>query len=286
VGKSVLILPALLAFLFIFIRPVYAARSVTISADKDSLFGDEELLVTATLSGFTDGETVYIKGAFYADGSTNYFGYTKNVDTWIKNGASTTTQKQVKIGEWDNSISVKSDFVDSGFKGEGDYKLKVGFYYTTTGGNLSSVNWSTNVLDVHLNEPDPTPTPSPSQDPTPTPSTTTSKSTASPKSSPKPSTTPKLSPTPKNSPAIDPQVLGTGNYQSSGSADSTQLNSKSPDPQTQNSPSRTKIASIFVGSGLILLLISAGLLFYYKKLLSKDTTQNEDNAPEPRENTL
>jgi hypothetical protein len=90
--------------------PVFAARKLTITGDKSSLLGDEELLVTASASGFTDGETVYIKGAFYQTGSTNYFGYTKNNDSWIKNSAQNTSQRAITIGNWDGTLIVKSDF--------------------------------------------------------------------------------------------------------------------------------------------------------------------------------
>ena len=46
--------------------PVQAARTLTINANKSALFGDEELTVTAaSMSGFIDGENIYIKGAFY-----------------------------------------------------------------------------------------------------------------------------------------------------------------------------------------------------------------------------
>jgi hypothetical protein len=137
--------------------------------------------ITASPSGFTDGETVFIKGAFFQNGSSNYFGYTKSGDLWIKNSASNTNQRSVKIGEWDGTLIVKSDFADSGYKGEGDYLVKVGYYV----GSATSVNWSTNTLAVLLNEPDPTPTLS--QTPTPSHSST-------PTQSPKPTVT--LSPSP------------------------------------------------------------------------------------------
>lgn len=138
--------------------PAYAIRTLIITSDKTSLFGDENMIVNASPSGFTDGESIYLKGAFYQEGSTNYFGYTKKDDNWIKNGDSTLNQRSIKIGGWDKNIFVKSDFSDSGYKGEGGYKFKIGFYYLTSTGNPSSVNWS-NVLDINLNEPDPTPTP-------------------------------------------------------------------------------------------------------------------------------
>lgn len=159
--KVSIIIPSfagIIFFLFFSCSQVYAARSMIITSSKSSLFGDEELTLSASMSGFTNNETIYIKGAFYNDGSTNYFGLTKYNDNFIKNGESTVTQKQITVGNWDNNLIVKPDFTDSGFIGENTYKLKVGFYYLTSGGNISPVNWS-NALDVAISLPDPTATP-------------------------------------------------------------------------------------------------------------------------------
>jgi hypothetical protein len=148
---------ALFSLLFLFIpQHSHAARSISIESDKSALFGEEEMTIkVASLSGFTNGEILYVKGAFFQDGSTNYFGYSKSTDAWIKNGSSTNTQKQIKIGDWDGKLIVKTDFSDSGYKGEGSYKFKLGFYY----GSFSAVNWSSNNLNIDVSEPDPTPTP-------------------------------------------------------------------------------------------------------------------------------
>lgn len=191
-----------IAVLFFFLPgSVFSARSVTIVSDKTSLFGDEECRITASASGFTDGETIYIKGAFFQSSSStpNYFGYTKSGDEWIKNSVTNTGQRAAKIGEWDGIIIVKSDFGDSGYKGEGEYNLKVGFYY----GSYSSVSWSANSVVVTINEPDPTatPTPNPSSTPTHTPAPT---NTSAPTRTPTPSITPTVKPTLTVSPAATP----------------------------------------------------------------------------------
>jgi hypothetical protein len=175
--KSLKILLCLMVFFFLLPRTASAARSLSIlSSDKSALFGEEELIINASASGFTTDETIYIKGAFYQDKGTtnNYFGYTKNGNSWIKNGETTTSQRKIKIGEWDNNLHVKVDFADSGYKGEGHYKLRVGFYYMTSGGNISPVNWSTNNIDLDISEPDPTPTPTDEPTPTKTPTPTKS----------------------------------------------------------------------------------------------------------------
>lgn len=144
---------------------VYAGRSLFISASSASVFGEDSVVLTASPSGFTTGETLYIKGAFFQSGSSNYFGYSKTSDgTWVKNGETARSQPMVVIGDWDNRLTVKCDFSDSGYQGEGEYLLKLGYYYTTSSEALSSVNWSVNTVSIAVSEPDPTVT----QTPTPT----------------------------------------------------------------------------------------------------------------------
>lgn len=203
--KKILFFPLfLILFLAISAEQVCASRDLTISSDKTSLFGDEEMTISASSSGFTDRETIYLKGAFYQDGSTNYFGYTKKGDNWIKSGESILNQRIEKIDEWNQSLIVKSDFSDSGFNGEGSYKLKVGYYYFTTGGKISSVNWSSNSLDIYINEPDPTSTPMPTSTPSPTEKQPTPTNTPSPTITPKPTLKPTIKPSP--SPSSKPTV--------------------------------------------------------------------------------
>ena len=167
-GSIQLVLAIIIANLY-FPKIVIASRELIITSDKTSLFANEEMQVNASISGFATDEAIFIKGAFFQNESSNYFGLTKFGDSWIKNSVSTIDQRQVKIGEWNNILIVKSDFTDSGFKGNGDYKFKIGFYYTTTGGNLSSVNWSDNNLTVALVAPSPAPnvSPAPTKSPAP-----------------------------------------------------------------------------------------------------------------------
>jgi len=244
-----------LCFFIAFPPPVLAARSIMITSGKTSLFGDEEMTITASVSGFTPGETIYIKGAFYQEGSTNYFGYTKNGDSWIKNGNTSTNQRSIVVDSWDSNLSVKSDFVDSGYKGEGEYKVKVGFYYTTSGGNLSSVNWTSNNVTVSLNEPDPTPTSTPTPTPTPQP-TATPTPTPAPTKTPTPTPTKILTPTPtltpmpiptempEETPVATPMVLG----------ESVGNDSSSPSANTPNNSWKPLVISmLLVATGLAIL---------------------------------
>ena len=275
-------LPTFCVFL-LFPTQVFAARDITISTDTSTLSGDEEMVVTTALSDFTDGELIYIKGAFYKEGSTNYFAYSKNDDNWIKNSETTTDQKQVKIGEWDGKISVKSDFSDSGFDGNGDYKFKIGFYYTTSGGNLSSVNWSSDTIDINLREPDPTPSPQPSSTPnptsTPTPKPTSSSTAVSTKKSPSPTPLKNPTPTTPTSPGSSPQVLGQKDlaqgFAELGEADI--VNSPSPSPSTYDSPFNKNVSKILIGTGILFILVSSGVYLWYKRSLGQEVTINKGN---------
>lgn len=188
-----------LVFIFLFASPVFAARSLFITSPTTSLMGHQEAEITASASGFTTGETILIKGAFYASGSTNYFGYTKSSDQWIKNSASTSQQRTVTIGDWDGKLIVKSDFTDSGFTGEGDYLFKVRFYY----GLSQTGAWSDNILTISLNQPDPTPTSTPTPTPTPTSTPTPTQgptATPTPTKTPTPTPTKTVTPTPTTGP--------------------------------------------------------------------------------------
>lgn len=252
---------------------VFAARSLVISSSKTSIFGDEELTINASSSGFTDGETIYIKGSFYQEGSTNYFGLTKKENEWIKNGDTTLNQRQLKVGEWDNNFVVKSDFTDSGYKGEGEYSFKAGFYYITSGGNLSSVNWSNNSLMITINEPDPTqiPTSPPTNTPIPVNTATpTLKPTITPISpTPSPKALMNISLTPQSKATSTPkenretkEVLGENESLDSSSE-------PTPTDLTESSIStENNLAKIFIGLGIIL-IISCGILVFktYKEKL-------------------
>ncbi len=187
-----------IGWIILFVLPirVYAARSISIVADPLSVIGDKEITLTASVSGCTDGESLIVKGAFQREGSTNYFGYTHKDDgTWVKTGDSRDAQHQVSIGAWDGTLMVKSDMSDTGYLtfGEGEYLLKLGYYYKTSGGNWSSsVSWS-NSVPITINEPDPTATPIPTPTvhvPSPTPVPTKEPTSAS-----SPSVTPTHIPT-------------------------------------------------------------------------------------------
>lgn len=257
--------------------PVFAARDLTITSDKSSLSGDEEAEITIATTGFTEGEFIYIKGAFFQDGTTNYFGYTKNGNDWIKNSETSTSQRQVKIGEWDGKIIIKSDFSDTGFQENGSYKFKVGFYYTTSGGNLSSVNWSSNILDFNLTEPEPSPTPQSSPTPSPSPTPTSTATTTAKKSpSPSPKVSPKVSPSP--SPSQSPQILGEQKDITDGFRDlanSGALISPSPEALTYYGSFTKNFSLVLAGAGAIFVGLSFIFYLWYKKSLEAKAQINK-----------
>lgn len=183
----------------------YATRSLSITANKSALSGDEEMAVTASASGFTAGEQIYIKGAFFKEGSTNYFGYTKSGDSFVKNSANTTDQLQALIDSWNKTLTIKSDYGDTGFSGDGTYKFKVRYYLAS---DPSTGYWSTNELSISLAQPTPTPTVAPTPEPTATP-TPTPQPTGEPTTPPTggPTKKPTTTPTKKPSPAPTETVL-------------------------------------------------------------------------------
>lgn len=157
-------------FFLLFPHTVFASRKLEIAADKATLAPDESLIISLNFNGFESGETVYIKGAFFREGSTNYFGLSQKGDSWIKNSATAVSQPSILVDSSPQILGVKNDPADTGFHGEGEYKIKVGYYYLTSGGNLSSINWSDNSLPIHMIAPAPPTTPSPTLSLTPTPS--------------------------------------------------------------------------------------------------------------------
>ncbi len=111
----------------------------------------------------------YLKGAFYEDGSSNYFGQTKYADNWIKNSQTYSSQYKIQTdsqGKWQGKIECIPDTQDSGFSSSGEYHFKLA-RYTALG---SGPTWSDSQT-VYINEIiNPSPSPSPTISPVPSPS--------------------------------------------------------------------------------------------------------------------
>lgn len=158
----------LLLFILLLLPATVSAKSITFTVTSTSLKADQELLVQASASGFAADEQLYIKGAFYKEGTANYFGYTKSGDLWVKNSIKTVEQRKIIVATWDGTLLVKPDFSDSGFTDNGSYLLKVGYYTVNASGEPSSVHWSTNTASIMLEKPPATPTPTVTPTRTPT----------------------------------------------------------------------------------------------------------------------
>jgi hypothetical protein len=110
--------------------------------------------------------TFYLKGAFYSDGSTNYFGQTKYDGNWIKNSQTYSSQFKIQTdgqGKWQGNIEFIPDPQDSGFDTSGEYNFKVG-RYSATGTSLTWSDSQTIYITEIIN---PSPSPSPTVSPSP-----------------------------------------------------------------------------------------------------------------------
>ncbi len=233
--------------------PSSTKQSFIISLDKNELTDSVSLPITVRLENFDPNKTYYLKGAFYKDGSTNYFGLTNVSGTWIKNSASYNSQFKISTnssGNWQDKIDLRNDPSDSGFTGSGEYKLKMG-HYTEEGKNLT---WS-NSVDISLHAEKPF-----SEDEENTPSSATTpgpSATASPKAT--------ISSTPNTS-------LRTS--ESSESSTQFQLPNLSSDvlgAATESSETSNLVAGDksfnwwFVASGITLLIATGTYLAYQRK---------------------
>lgn len=127
-----------------------STSSFTISNTPTQINSDQSFTVSVNLSLTSKPNTTfYLKGAFKnADGS-NYFGLTKVLNNWIKNGSSYSSQYQITTdpsGNWPGNLDIMVDVDDSGYTGNGDYIFKIGRYDTSGNGPT----WS-NEVTVHIN---------------------------------------------------------------------------------------------------------------------------------------
>ncbi|GEM_PF-5456800 len=214
-----------LAFL-LFPQKAFAAINITNISPTTINLPEDVITISVTTSNLSSA-TQYLQVAFTKQGETaNYFGYTKNNNnSWYLYKSSPTTDDFSSTffsftpvsGSWNGEISAKIDSTDTGFKGSGEYTVKVRKYIsssTPTDSNdyIITINYSvptqtstpvpTNIpaptstptnSPTPKNTPTPTPTPTPTNIPTPT-------KTPSPTLTPKPTSTPKTTQTPSSTP--------------------------------------------------------------------------------------
>ncbi len=144
---------------------------------------DQPINVLFSFSNVSPPKTYYLEGVFQQSPGSRYFGYTWN-NNWYSYGENYTNFYKLDINESSVSgkLQVKSGSDSDGFKGTGEYRLKI-FRFCSS----KSPCGETNVITVKINGPSPlSPSPTPEPDPT-----------QSPESEPDPTSSPVVSPSPK-----------------------------------------------------------------------------------------
>jgi len=263
-------------FIFKFPGPVFA---VTITVDDyPQTITQDPFGVTVSVSGASPA-TNYLRVDLYKENTTNYFGETFNGSDWY--GASNYTQYfPITIDStknWTGEVQARiGNPSQTEYDWEGSYRMRIRRYTSSGGSDATEANNSSVAIAINIPKPSPSPTPTPSASPS-----------SSPTSAKSPSPSPKSTPSPQKSqsPKASPQVLAKSYSASAASSFQSPASSPSPATVSKNSPSSIKIASIFIGSGLILITL-AGSFLWYKKKRGTEITDDEQKLPhEPSGNT-
>lgn len=254
--------------LLLFLHPQQVFAAFNFSTSKQTISDIEELTVEINLdlASTTANNTYYLRGAFYKEGTTKYFGATINKNGDFYNGPYSDCQNLYQItvdasGDWSGEIKVKADPTSAYFEGSGDYFFKVGRYTTSC-----NITWADSApIKIAITQTVfPSPSPSSNYSTPPTSIIPPKSPSPSPKNSPSPS--PKSpSPSPKKSPAA---ILGEKeeNLPSSTPAQ-TPSPSPSPSPSPQTSLGKTKVAGILTGAGLVIIGASIGFFLWYQRTI-------------------
>jgi hypothetical protein len=106
---------------------------------------DDIVTISASASGLTGSSPRYLQAVFTKEGeSTNYLGFTRNLsDEWCQYKSSPTSSDLATFfsftpvsGTWSGQLSARVDISDDGFKGPGNYILKL-FRYISSSGTAS-----------------------------------------------------------------------------------------------------------------------------------------------------
>lgn len=272
--RAVIALIALLFFVH-FVKPAFAAISMTDISSTVINSQDDIVSLTATASGLSSS-TQYLQVVFTKEGeATDYLGLTGNQQgEWYKYKSSPSLSEDLQIyfysftpvgGAWIGTISAKLDTGDSGFKGQGNYIVKLAKYITS-----SSPTYSTNQYTLTVNIiPTPTPTPVPTSTPTPTPTPTqTPTPTRTPTPSPTQIPTPTLTPKPlisSQSAEILPAAILGENTESDSISKNVLISNETKNPNTN-------FQKILMFIGVVFIVICAILTFqrFKKYKLKKD----------------
>lgn len=133
--------------------PLQSTSLFAISSSQSQINSDQSINTTVNLSLSNKPNTkFYLKGAFRKPGSTNYFGFTKVGNNWIKNSSTYSDQHPIttdQSGNWTGNLEIKADAEDTGYTGSDDYSLKIGRYDSTD--SSPSIVWASNELTIKIN---------------------------------------------------------------------------------------------------------------------------------------
>lgn len=273
----------LIAFLFFlhFSNPALAAISITDISSTIINSQDDAISLTATASGLSSS-TQYLQVIFTKEGeATDYLGLTSNQQgEWYKYKSSPSLSEDLQVyfysftpvgGAWTGTISAKLDTDDSGFKGQGNYIVKLAKYITS-----SSPTYSTNQHTLTVNiTPTPTPTPTsvPTSTPTPTP-TSSPTNTPTPTKTPTPTSIPNT-PTPISKPMVSPttaNVLPT--FVLGESTENELILSPTENPLAKSKNASNDLQKILMFIGVV--FISACAILAFRAIKKEKLIQNED----------
>lgn len=268
--RAVIALIALLFFVH-FVKPAFAAISMTDISSTVINSQDDIVSLTATASGLSSS-TQYLQVVFTKEGeATDYLGLTGNQQgEWYKYKSSPSLSEDLQIyfysfipvgGAWIGTISAKLDTDDSGFKGQGNYIVKLAKYITS-----SSPTYSTNQYTLTVNitpTPTPTVTPAPTSTPPPTP-TPTRTPIPSPTQIPTPTLTPKPSISSQSAEILPATILGE-NTESDSAPKNVLISNETKNPNTN-------FQKILMFIGIVFVAICAILTFqrFKKNKLKQD----------------
>lgn len=276
--KTFIVLLFVILSLTIFV-PI-AVADFTLTTPLSSINEDQEIEATINLSIRNQGNTVYyLEGAFKKEGSDRYFGLTWNDTQWVKYISSDNFQSLKSIttnpeGTYSGILKVKLDTSSSQFTGSGNYILRINRF--TSSGSLTPSDNQIILAVTAFPTSTPTPTPTPPPDPTATP---TSTSITTPTNTPIPTTKPTSKPTvkPTTKPTSKPTTSNSTLSKEESVANppasilgvnitETQTNSSSPSALTKSENSSPTQGIIFLGGGIIFILLAVfAFTFIVKK---------------------
>lgn len=266
-------------FLFVlFHKSAFAALTITDVSPLSISSSEDIIIITASASGLQN-TTQYLQVGLTKDGeSSNYFGFTKNQsEEWFKYKSSPSTSdissyfyKFTPVsGSWSGQILTKVDIDDSGYKGAGNYTIKIFKYITSSPSYSNTSTVIVNITPTSTPTPTNTPAPSPTNIPTPT-------------KTPTPSPTKSPTPTPKPTSILTPISIESTDevMPTSVLGESMQGEVKDDDKNSKETPvEKTKVLGT-QANNLSKILISIGVIFLIVCgiLAFRSYKQNRENS--------